>query len=86
MGYPSMGLPCIRPHGHQSHSMSDCFAVSTQSGKGVYMQQDGKDWVGTDRADWPDDVLIKPEEFETDIIIPDRRAAIAATKAKHATK
>ena len=68
--------------------MSDCFAVSTQSGKGVYMQQDGKDWVGTDRAEWPDDVLIDPEpEPESEPMPPsDRRAAIAATKAKHATK
>lgn len=91
-GYPSAGLPCIRVKGHQS-PVSDCFAV--KDGHGVYMQQDGKDWVGPDRTRWPDDelytrdepksplYLLTQEEFETDII-PDRRAAIAATKAKNA--
>lgn len=81
-GYPSLGLPCIRPKGHQS-PVSDCFAV--KDGHGVYMQQDGKDWVGPDRTRWPDDVLIDPEpEPESEPMPPaNRRAAIAATKAKH---
>jgi len=82
-GYPSAGLPCIRPKGHQS-PVSDCFAVS--DGHGVYMQQDGRDWVGPDRTRWPDDVLIDPEpEPEAEPLPPaNRRAAIAATKAKNA--
>jgi len=86
-GYPSLGLPCIRPKGHQS-PISDCFAV--KDGQGVYMQQDGKDWVGADTTRWPDDVIIADklvlltqEEWESDPV-PDRRAAIEATKAKHA--
>ena len=84
-GYPSIGLSCIRPKGHQS-PVSDCFAVS--DGHGVYMQQDGRDWVGPDRTRWPDDVLIEPEPEPEPEPMPhsDRRAAIAATKAKHATK
>ena len=58
MGYPTMGLPCIRPKGHKD-AVSDCFAV--KDGQGVYMQQDGKDWVGGDRTKWPDDAIIDGE-------------------------
>lgn len=54
MGYPSLGLPCVRP---PDHGFSDCFALKRKDGRlwGVYMQQDGKDWV-SDPTQWPDDI------------------------------
>ena len=52
-GYPLLGLPCIRPKDH--NPFKDCFAV--KGGMGVYMQQDGKDWVGNNQMNWPNDIV-----------------------------
>ena len=86
MGYPSLGLPCIRPAGHAS-PLSVCFAVTVQNNElwGVWMYQDGKEWVA-DSKHWPDDLLLQkaPPGAEPPEPKVDRRAAVAATKAKKA--
>lgn len=53
MGYPSQGLPCVRPKGHD-WPLSPCFAI-TSDGKGVYLYQDGKEWCKSQK-EWPEDV------------------------------
>ena len=83
-GYPSLGLPCMRPKDH--NPFIDCFAlVEGIDGKvqGVYMQQDGKDLVD-DPTLFPTDLVIsKPfMKRKMEHALPDRRAAIAHTKAK----
>lgn len=64
MGYPDLGLPCIRPTGH--NSFHDCFAlVESPEGEvvGCYMQQDGKDWV-TDRSQFPTNIVTSTPLFK----------------------
>lgn len=93
MGYPDLGLPCIRPKDH--NPFHDCFALLEKpDGKvwGVYMQQDGKDWVD-DPTTFPTDLVISTPLFkertayqntaETDeSSLPDRRGLVAHTKGK----
>ena len=56
------GLECIRPEGHQN-PVNPCFAVveGHPTITGVYLYQDGKEWV-RDRADWPDDAVVEGGE------------------------
>ena len=92
MGYPSMGLPCIRPKGH--NPFNHCFAlVEETDGEvwGVYMMQDDMNWVSSP-TQFPNDIvvskpLVKRIKRKTPLDpngnpIPDRRGAIAHTKAK----
>ena len=92
MGYPSLGLPCVRPKDHlenipkfHSSPVSDCFAlVKKDDGTvwGVYMQQDDKAWTD-DQTQWPTDIRISTPLFQQKLEepVPDRRAAIAHTRA-----
>lgn len=57
MGYPTLGLPCVRPRGHNSPT-SICFAVINN--QGVFMYQDEKVWVPKD--EWPKDAILKEDE------------------------
>ncbi len=64
MGYPDLGLPCIRSKGH--NSFRDCFAlVESPEGEivGCYMQHDGKNWV-TDQSEFPDDIVTSTPLFK----------------------
>lgn len=84
MGYPSLGLPCIRPKGH-SNPISQCFAlVETNDSNvwGVYMDQDSKTWTQA-LTQFPTDLVVSKPLMKREIIeqIPDRKAAIAHTKA-----
>lgn len=83
-GYPSLGMPCVRPKGHSP--FVDCFAlVETIEGKvwGVYMQQDGKDWID-DKTRFPTDLVVSTPLFKEKMKeqITDRKGAIAHTKRK----
>ncbi len=96
MGYPDLGLPCIRPVGHDG-PLSDCFALVKNSfGEtvGCYMQQDGKDWI-TDQSQFPTDLVIstplvslatRPNVCSTsekmEEIVPDRRGLVAHSRGK----
>lgn len=93
MGYPSSGLHCIRPKGHDS-PISRCFAlVEETEGNvwGVWMDQDGKTWTQS-LTQFPTDIVVsKPlvKSIKRNNLldqkgspIPDRRGAIAHTKAK----
>lgn len=92
MGYPSQGLPCVRPKDH-SNPISDCFALLEKpDGKvwGVYMQQDGKEWVD-DQTQFPTDLVISTPLFKErttyrlpgeDDALPDRRGLVAHSKGK----
>ena len=78
MGYPGLGLVCIRPKGHSPWLY--CFAKTEREAKiwGVFMQQDGKDWTD-DPMDWPGD-LVEPTPKNAAPL--GRRAAIEAQKAR----
>ena len=97
MGYPDLGLPCIRPKGH---GFQDCFAlVESEEGEvvGCYMQQDGKDWV-TDPYDFPTELatstpLFKEEKINGRVFsklkgseekeeVTDRRGLVAHSRGK----
>ncbi len=85
MGYPSEGLPCIRPNGH-SNPVSNCFAlIRNRQGEtvGCYMQQDGKEWV-TDPTQFPPDLVITVPLFRDAVVeqVPDRRGLVAHSKGK----
>lgn len=76
-GYPNMGLPCLRPNDHSP--FDDCFSLKERDGVlyGVFMVQDGKEWVA-DQKKWPKDLVVKDKPWPN----IDRRGAIAHTKAK----
>ncbi len=82
MGYPSLGLPCVRPKGHSG--IQDCFAITEKDGVpwGVFMRQDSKDWV-MDMTLWPKDYKASALIVEPALPKTDRRGAIAHTKAKN---
>ena len=64
MGYPDLGLPCIRLKGHSG--FRDCFAlVESEEGEvvGCFMQQDGKQWV-TDRSEFPGELATSTPLFK----------------------
>ncbi len=86
MGYPSLGLPCVRPKGHDS-PVSDCFAMVEEldgTVRGVYMLQDEKIWVDDPRK-FPSELVVKHPIFKRKKAEPraDRRAAIEHTRRKH---
>jgi hypothetical protein len=87
MGYPSLGMPCVRPKGHDS-PVSTCFALVKHTGAtddviGVFMTQDSKDWT-TDRAQWPTDLVVLRPLFEEKVeeIVPDRRGLVEHSRGK----
>jgi len=81
MGYPDLGLPCVRPKDHPG--IQDCFALTERDGVtwGVFMRQDSKDWI-SDVTLWPTDIVISTPIVEPVLPKTDRRGAIAHTKAK----
>ena len=85
MGYPSEGLPCIRPKGHSS-PVSDCFAIfRNQQGEvlGCYMTQDGKEWIRNPTY-FPTDIVISTPLFSSSPReeVPDRRGLVAHSRGK----
>jgi hypothetical protein len=58
MGYPGLGLPCLRRRGHSSF-VSPCFSV--RGGRGFWLYQDGRDSAGPEDR-WPDDIWEEPDE------------------------
>jgi hypothetical protein len=83
-GYPSEGLPCVRPVGHSP--FLDCFAlIRNRQGEtvGCYMQQDGKEWI-RNHADFPTDIVVSSPLFHDGIseVVPDRRGLVAHSKGK----
>ncbi|KKN88824.1 hypothetical protein LCGC14_0244310 [marine sediment metagenome] len=78
MGYPSLGLGCIRPKGHSQGL--DCFAKTEHEGKmwGVFLHQDGNDWTDNPKH-WPSDLA---EATPKNAASTGRRAAIEAQKAR----
>ena len=85
MGYPSEGLPCIRPTGHDS-PVSMCFAlIRNRQGEmvGCYMAQDSKEWV-RNHADFPTDIVISTPLFSDSLkeAKPDRRGLVAHSRGK----
>lgn len=85
MGYPDLGLPCIRPKDH--NPFHDCFALMEESDDGriigCYMQQDGKDWV-TDRSQFPTDLVISTPLYSEKMeeAVPDRRGLVEHTRSR----
>ena len=83
MSHPNLDLRCLRPKGHKYHII-ECFSLIELHGftKGVWMRQDGKDWV-SDPTQFPTDLVVSKPLMKSEIVeqIPDRRAAIAHTKA-----
>jgi hypothetical protein len=83
MGYPSLGMPCVRRRGHDS-PVSICFAVVKNTNgdvAGVWMTQDSKEWV-SDQSQWPTDLVISTPIFEQKMeeALPDRRGLVAHSK------
>ena len=84
MGYPSEGLPCIRPTGH--NPLLECFAlVKNTKGEvaGVWMTQDSKEWT-TNATEFPADILIRTPLYEkkAEEIVCDRRGLVAHSRGK----
>ncbi len=85
MGYPTLGLPCVRRRGHDS-PVSICFAIVKNTDgdvAGVWMTQDSKEWV-TDISQFPKDLVISTPIFEQKMeeAMPDRRGLVAHSKGK----
>ena len=84
MGYPSEGLPCIRPTGH--NPILECFAmIRNRQGEkvGCFMLQDGKEWV-TDESIFPTDIVVSTPLFHDGLkeSVPDRRGLVAHSRSK----
>lgn len=85
LGYPALGMPCVRPAGHDN-PVSICFAiVKNTNGEvaGIWMTQDSKEWV-TDQSQWPKDLVISTPIFEQKMeeMATDRRGLVAHSKGK----
>ena len=85
MGYPSLGLPCVRPVGHDNPA-SICFAIVKDTNgdvAGVWMTQDSKEWV-TDISQFPKDLVISTPLFEQKVeeAMPDRRGLVEHSRGK----
>ncbi len=85
MGYPRLGMPCVRPKGHDN-PVSICFAIVKNTNgdvAGIWMTQDSKEWV-TDVAQWPTDIVISTPFFEQKMeeAVTDRRGLVAHSKGK----
>ncbi len=85
MGYPSLGLPCVRPAGH-GNPVSICFAIVKDTNgdvAGVWMTQDSKEWV-TDVSQFPTDLVISTPLFEQKVeeAMPDRRGLVKHSRGK----
>jgi hypothetical protein len=88
MGYPSEGLPCIRPAGHDNPE-STCFAMirNRQGAKvGCFMVQDGKEWI-TDESKFPTDIVVSTPLYHDGMreevqAVPDRRGLVAHSRGK----
>ncbi len=85
MGYPSEGLPCVRPKDHDG-PLNDCFAVTrNEKGEiaGCFMGQDYKSWV-TDISRFPKDLVVSTPFFEQKMeeAVPDRRGLVAHSRGK----
>jgi hypothetical protein len=87
MGYPSEGLPCILPKGHDS-PVSMCFAmIRNRQGErvGCLMVQDGKEWV-FDESLFPTDIVTSTPLYHDGMSdgrsVPDRRGLVAHSRGK----
>ena len=83
-GYPSEGLPCIRPTGH--NPILECFAlIRNRQGEkmGCFMLQDGKEWV-TDETIFPVDIVTSTPLYSDSLreVVPDRRGLVEHSRSK----
>ena len=84
MGYPALGMPCIRPKGH--NPLLECFTLiktGDEEVTGVWMTRDEKQ-SSTDANEFPTDLVTRIPQFEQKVeeVMTDRRGLVAHSRSK----